>query len=107
MDILPYIGIPHAHDMEALVSQVPLAPCVSCEFRICAVCSAIDLDDHALRKTRKVHNEMIDGHLLPELEAHLLQFPELPPQSTLSQRSVSAQVPCTFIRHDECDYPHP
>jgi hypothetical protein len=93
--------------MEALVSQVPLAPRISCEFRICAVCSAINLDNHAFRKTRKVHNEMIDRHLLPEPETCLFQFPEFPPQSTLGQRSVSAQVPCTFIRHGECVYPHP
>jgi hypothetical protein len=71
------------------------------------VCSAIDFDYEPTGKACEVDDEMIDGHLLPELAADLLQLPQLAPKPALGARSVSAKLPRSFVGHGACCYPHP
>ena len=100
-DILSDLGIPDPHDTEALVSQILLPPLVSGDLPIGAVGTTIDLDDEAVRQAREVDNAMIDGHLLPELEARVLQIAELPPQPALGERPAPPQCTYPFVGHGE------
>jgi hypothetical protein len=61
--------------------------------------AAIDLHDQAIREAREIYDEMVNRHLLAELEAGLLQLAQLPPQPALRLAPVPAQFACSLVRH--------
>jgi len=90
-----------------LLLQIAFPPGISGNLAIRAVGAAIDLDDQPAREACEVDDEMIDGNLLAEPAADLLQLPQLAPKAALGARSISAKVPRSFVGHGAYGYPHP